>query len=146
VLDTFDGCRIVMTHRSPVQAVPSYASMVVSMTSQYSDAADPVAIGRYWSERFRETLESFGTVREKRPDRFVDVHFKAMLSDPLGEVRRVMAALGFSVGARDDEAWQSYLARNSAERHGAHAYTAETFGLSDPQLTRDFAPYTEAYL
>ena len=31
VLDTFPGCKIVMTHRSPAQAVPSYASMVCAI-------------------------------------------------------------------------------------------------------------------
>ncbi|MCU1590105.1 MAG: hypothetical protein JWP11_1361 [Frankiales bacterium] len=146
VLDTFPDCRIVMTHRSPVQAVPSYASMVMSMTSQFSDAADPVAIGRYWSERFQETLLSFASVRESRPDRFVDVHFKAMLAEPLQEVRRVMTALDMTPGAADDAAWEAYLAQNRAERHGKHDYTAETFGLSDDQLAKDFAFYTEAYL
>ena len=35
---------------------------------------------------------------------------------------------------------------NRAERHGSHDYTAETFGLSDDQLAKDFAFYTEAYL
>ena len=146
VLDTFPGCKIVMTHRSPVQAVPSYASMVMSMTSQYSDAADPQAIGRYWSERFQETLQSFGSIRQARPDRFVDVHFKAMLTDPLAEVRRVLTELGFTPGPADDAAWEAYLEQNRAERHGSHSYTAADFGLSDDQLARDFAPYMEAYL
>ena len=146
VLDTFPGCKIVMTHRSPVQAVPSYASMVMSMSSQFSNDPDPVAIGQYWSDRFRETLSSFAKVREARPDRFVDVHFKAMLSDPLAEVRRVLTALGLTPGPADDAAWEAYLEQNRAERHGTHDYTAETFGLSDDQLAKDFAFYTEAYL
>ena len=146
VLDTFDDCKIIMTHRSPVQAVPSYASMVVSMTSQYSESPDPQAIGRYWSDRFRETLTSFATVREARPDRFVDVHFKAMLTDPMTEVRRVLTELGLTPGPADDAAWEAYLEQNRAERHGKHDYTAETFGLSEDQLARDFAPYMEAYL
>ena len=41
VLDTFPGCKIVMTHRSPTQAVPSYASMVCAISGQYSDDVDP---------------------------------------------------------------------------------------------------------
>lgn len=146
VLDTFPGCRIVMTHRSPVQAVPSYASMVLSMSSQYSDSPDPGAIGRYWSARFQETLRSFAAVRQARPDRFVDVHFKAMLAQPLQEVRRVMTALDLTPGPADDTAWAAYLEQNRAERHGKHDYTAETFGLSDDQLARDFAFYTQEYL
>lgn len=147
VLDVFPECRIVMTHRSPVQAVPSYASMVSTMTAQYSEIASPKAIGPYWSDRFRETLvERFPQVRDARPERFVDVHFKAMLSQPLVEARRVLSELGLEPGPADDAAWQAYLEQNRAERHGSHSYTAEDFGLSDDQLARDFAPYVEAYL
>lgn len=147
VLDTFPDCKIVMTHRSPVQAVPSYASMVSTMTAQYSDKADPQEIGRYWNDRFRETLvERFPEVRAARPDRFVDVHFKAMLSQPLVEARRVLAELGLTPGPADDAAWEAYLEQNKAERHGTHRYSAEDFGLTDEQLARDFAPYLEAYL
>lgn len=147
VLDAFPECRIVMTHRSPVQAVPSYASMVSTMTAQYSNAAEPHDIGRYWNDRFRETLvERFPAVRQTQPDRFVDVHFTAMLSQPLAETRRVLIALGLTPGPDDDAAWEAYLEQNRQERHGSHRYTAESFGLTDEQLARDFAPYVEAYL
>jgi hypothetical protein len=146
VLDTFPDCKIVMTHRSPVQAVPSYASMVMSMTRQFSDAPDPVAIGQYWSERFQETLRSFASVREARPERFVDVHFKAMLTEPLAQAHRVVTELGLKPRPADAAAWDAYLEQNRAERHGSHDYTAEDFGLSEDQLAKDFAFYTEAYL
>jgi hypothetical protein len=136
-----------MTHRSPVQAVPSYASMVATMTAQYSDAVDPRAIGPYWRDRFRETLvERFPKVRAESPERFVDVHFQAMLSQPLVEARRVLSELGLTPGPADDAAWEAYLEQNRQERHGAHRYTAAEFGLSEDELARDFAPYTEAYL
>jgi hypothetical protein len=116
------------------------------MTRQYSDSPDPVEIGRYWSDRFQETLLSFASVRQARPERFVDVHFKAMLTDPLTEARRVLTELGLVPGPADDDAWSAYLEQNRAERHGSHEYTAEDFGLSDHQLAKDFAFYTEAYL
>ena len=146
VLDAFPDCRIVMTHRSPAAAVPSYASMVSVMSAQHSDAVDKEAIGRYWSERFVESLSGFAAVREARPERFVDVHFKAMLSEPLEQAQRVMAELDLPAGADDVAAFTTYLEHNRSERHGSHSYTAEEFGLSAEQLERDFAFYTEAYL
>ena len=147
VLDAFPECKIVMTHRSPVQAVPSYASMVSTMTAQYSSEADPKLIGQYWNDRFREVLvERFPAVRAAQPDRFVDVHFKDMLTSPLTEARRVLSELGLTPGPDDDAAFEAYLEQNKAERHGSHSYTAESFGLTDEQLARDFAPYVEAYL
>ncbi len=146
VLDTFPGCKIIMTHRSPVEAVPSYASMVVSMTSQYSDAVDPVAVGRYWSARFKETLDGLGPVRAQHPDRFIDVHYKAVQRDPLAQAHQIMGSLGLPVTAEDTDAWTRYLEHNRSERHGTHSYSAEDFGLSAQQLSTDFAPYIATYL
>ena len=132
VLDTFPGCKIVMTHRSPTSAVPSYASMVAAMTAQYSSEADPKLIGRYWN------------------DRFVDVPFKQTVSGPLETAKRVMAELGLTVGPDDLKAFEDYLEVNKQEKHGSHSYTAEDFGLSTEQLEKDFAfyrlNYGEAYL
>ncbi|TDV54966.1 sulfotransferase family protein [Actinophytocola oryzae] len=140
VLDTFPTCRIVMTHRSPAEAVPSYASMVTSICHQYSDDVDPVAIGRYWRDRFAATLREFTSVRARRPDRFVDVRFRDVVSDPLAEAVRVSGLVGVPA---DREALSAYLARNRAQRHGSHTYTAADFGLSEADLKRDFAFYEE---
>lgn len=146
VLDTFPGCKIVMTHRSPTSAVPSYASMVAAMTAQYSATADPRQIGRYWNDRFVECLTGFAEVRARRPDRFVDVPFKQTVTEPLDTAERVMAALGLTVGPDDRAAFEDYLEVNKQERHGSHSYTAEDFGLSTEQLQRDFACYERDYL
>jgi hypothetical protein len=140
VLDTFPGCRIVMTHRSPSEAVPSYASMVSAICRQYSDDVDQVAIGRYWRDRFATTLREFVGVRTRRPDRFVDVRFRDVVADPVGEAARVTAALDLPAAP---EAFAAYLSRNRAQRHGSHTYTAADFGLSVPELEQDFAFYKE---
>ena len=146
VLDEFAGCKIVMTHRSPLNAVPSYASMVRAMSSQYSENVDPIHIGRYWSRRFAHTLQAFATAREARPDRFVDVRFADTVSKPLDVARQVLDSLGLPAGPADEAAFESYLEQNRTERHGSHSYTPEDFGLSEDQLRRDFAFYSEVYL
>jgi hypothetical protein len=144
VLDAFPGCRIVMTHRSPVDAVPSYASMVASIAAQYSDHVDRAALGRYWSERFAATLRGLAEVRAARPERFVDVRYEEVVADPVGQACRVLGELGLPA---DTAALESYLDRNRTQRHGGgHAYTPADFGLSGDGLARDFAFYTEVYL
>ncbi|MDP9183840.1 MAG: sulfotransferase [Actinomycetota bacterium] len=146
VLDEFPEAKIVMTHRTPTSAVPSYASMVHEMSARYSDVLDKPAIGRYWNDRFVEALSRLQASHAKRPDRFVDVPFKATVAEPLETGKRVMAGLGLDMTAADEAAFDAYLARNSEERHGTHTYTAEDFGLSAEQLDNDFRFYTEEYL
>lgn len=140
VLDTFPGCRIVMTHRSPAKAVPSYASMVSSICHQYSDEVDQVAIGRYWRDRFATTLREFQAVRARRPEEFVDVRFQDVVADPVATASRVMTSLGLPA---EPDAFAAYLARNREQRHGTHTYTAADFGLSEEDLKREFAFYEE---
>ena len=58
----------------------------------------------------------------------------------------MLDALGLPAGPADDAAFEAYLARNRTERHGSHSYMATDFGLSEDQLRRDFAFYSEVYL
>jgi hypothetical protein len=148
VLDAFPEARIVMTHRSPVDAVPSYASMVTAMASQYTDELDTHDVGRYWSRQFARQLQAFTDVRHARPDRFVDVHFRDAVADPVGRARHVMERMGMTSQAEDDAAFEAYRERDRAERGGGsrHDYTAAEFGLSEDQLERDFGFYIEEYL
>ena len=93
-----------------------------------------------------QQLRTFTEVRPRRPDRFVDVPFESTVTEPVGTAARVMTELGLTAGPDDLEAIEAYCDVNQQERHGSHNYTAEDFGLSDEQLDRDFAFYTEAYL
>ncbi|OLF13085.1 hypothetical protein BLA60_07585 [Actinophytocola xinjiangensis] len=143
VLDTFAGSRIVMTHRSPVRAVPSYASMVVSMSGQYSDHVDPHTVGPYWSDRFAATLTRYAATRDTRPDRYVDLRYRDLVADPAASAAGLLDDLGLPADDADRAAFAAYLDRDRATRHAAHTYTAEDFGLSAHQLARDFAGYRE---
>jgi hypothetical protein len=146
VLDTFDGCKMVMTHRSPVNAVPSFASMVTMMAKQHSEEVDPIRIGRYWSDRLASALRGFAEARAARPGRFVDVKFSDTVGDPAAVARRVIRELGSHPDAADDAAFEAYLTRDREERHVSHSYTPQDFGLSEVELAEEFAFYTEVYL
>jgi len=143
VLDTFAGCRVVMTHRSPAEAVPSYASMVVSMSGQYSDHVDPHAIGPYWSDRFATTLRRYALTRDARPDRYVDLRYRDLVADPATRALELLDRLGLPADDHDRAAFAAHLGRDRARRTGSHTYAAEDFGLSGGQLEQDFAGYRE---
>lgn len=146
VLDTFPGSRIVMTHRTPVDAVPSYASMVATMSGQYSEAIDPVAVGHYWNRQFGRQLANFSEVRERRPDRVVDAAFLTTVKEPVAQARHVMAELGLTPDEDDEAAFEAYVARDREHRDARHDYTPEDFGLSEQQLARDFGDYIATHV
>jgi len=146
VLAVFEGCKIIMTHRTPVECVPSYASMVEVMMRQCATTVDPLEIGRYWNQRFQRSLREFHALRSAAPQRFIDVRYEDVQRNPLREARRVFSELGLALDAGDESAMQHWLVDNAREKHPAHRYTAEQFGLHKPQLEQDFSFYIDAYL
>lgn len=146
VLAVFPECRIVVTHRTPVETVPSYASMVYTMTKSNTDSADRTRIGGYWNKRFQRILRDVMKVREAAPDRFVDVRYADVQAGAIAEARKVFDALGLPYGAEEEALMESWLVENARERHPPHKYSAEEFGLSREALARDFKFHIDAYL
>lgn len=146
LFSVFPECRVVMTHRTPVQTVPSYASMAAALTRPNTDRLEPLAIGPFWSSRFRRSLTQVMALRAQHPERFIDARYEDVQRDPVGEARRVYGALGLPFGAFEEQAMAAWLDENARDRHPAHHYTAEEFGLTRAGLEKDFAFYTQACL
>lgn len=142
----FPECRVVMTHRTPVQTVPSYASMAAALTRPNTDTLDTATIGPFWVKRFRRSLAEVIALREQHPARFIDARYEDVQRDPVGEARRVYAALGLAFGEAEQAAMREWLDQNARDRHPAHHYTAEDFGLTKPGLEADFAFYIDTFL
>lgn len=75
----FPAARFVMTHRDPVDTVPSYCSMVAALHGAGTDRLDRVTVGRFTARRWAALLERFTRAREARGDaRFIDVAYRAV--------------------------------------------------------------------
>jgi hypothetical protein len=147
LLNVFPDCRVVMTHRAVAETLPSYCSMCASMTSAGAHAFDLEAVGTYWTRRFQDGLRALIAVRRHEPaSRFIDVRYRDLLDDPVGEAERVMQRMGLEPDARDVAAMAAWLAANGREKRPPHRYTLEMFGLSPEGLERDFAFYQDAYV
>jgi len=146
ILDVFPECSIVVTHRTPVETVPSYASMVYTLTKSNTDKADPREIGAYWDKRFQRVLRDVMEVRKTAPERFIDIRYKDVQNQPIVEARKVFDALGLPYGAEEEALMESWLVENAREKHPPHKYSAEDFGLTRDALARDFKFYIDAYL
>jgi len=105
VLDTFDGCKIIMTHRSPVSAVPSYASMVRTMSAQYSGSVDPVAVAATGTTGSPRPCATSPTCARRGPTAS-SMSVPGHAADPAAEARRVLGELGLVPDAADDAAFE----------------------------------------
>ncbi|WP_311269544.1 sulfotransferase [Sphingobium sp. WCS2017Hpa-17] len=145
VLSKFPTAAIVMTHRPITKLMPSWYSMVGSLTGAYSDADHAAPQAEHWTQRLRRNLVDMVAARNGAPARFVDVDYRDLLEQPLVEARKVLEAAGLAVDASDLDAWQGWLDGNRRDNRPSHQYSIEQYGLTRERLNADFAFYTEAY-
>lgn len=143
----FPAARFVMTHRDPVDTVPSYCSMVAALHGAGTDRLDRVTVGRFTARRWAALLERFTRVREACGDaRFIDVAYRDVQRAPLAEWRRVLAALGEPVDAASEAIAAEWLRHNGREQRAPHRYTLEEFGLDRAGLAELFAAYRTRFI
>lgn len=73
--------------------------------------------------------------------RIIDVHYDALMADPVGTVRSIYEFHGVDWPDGHDQTLRSHLDGNPQHQHGAHRYTAADFGLTDGAIVDRLADY-----
>jgi hypothetical protein len=146
LLTAYPDARFVMTHRDPVKSVPSWASMVSAIFPPSNGELDLHRLGREVSNHLRVGVERAIAARARIGEaRFLDVHHRDLIADPMGEVARIYDFLDLELTADVAHQMRDWQAANRSGAHGAHHYTAEQFGLTDAQLRDDYRFYTDHF-
>jgi hypothetical protein len=147
LLATFPDCKVIVTHRNPLQVVPSICSMWYTIQRLTVTQPDRLKIGQANRSRWGPTLEKFTALRERVGDeRFIDISYRDLLKDPVGEARKALAAVGMALDAQGEVAINTWLEENSRDQRASHEYTAADYGLSDRELENDFANYIRRFI
>lgn len=147
VIEVFPDAKIVMTHRDPVATVPSYCSMEYSLYHLGSDDVDRKSVADFWVGRLAELLNSFMDVRDKVGGKnFVDVRYKDLLTDPIGQGTRVLEAAGITVTDAVRDGMSEWIEANKREDRAPHKYTLEDFGLQKEEIEGLFTRYRDNFL
>ncbi|WP_160610477.1 sulfotransferase family protein [Tsuneonella aeria] len=145
VAETFPDALIVMTHRDPVDILPSFASL----TSQFYQATgnyDPREIGDFWLERLGTLLDTFLDMRATLGEgRFHDVRYEDLLADPVSEGLQILERAQVSVPGAES-AMRQWLAGNSRGQRPPHQYSVEEFGLTEDRIRERFSRYRERFI
>lgn len=145
VLDVFPKAVIAMTHRRVDHVLGSWFSMVASLTSGNTDTNFAVEQARHWTQRLKRNLEDMVVARQAAESRFVDVQYRELLADPLGNAEKVFAAVGMGVAPADRQAWENWLGNNKRDNRPSHKYDVADFGMSEAALADEFRFYADAY-
>jgi hypothetical protein len=146
LLSVFPDARIVQTHRDPAVVAASFCSMVCHARGVFSDAVDPIEVGRHWG---RKQARMVGRAMEARDaagsEHFLDVAYGDLVADPLKQVHRIYDFLGLRLAPETEARMQAWLAQHPQHRLGRHRYRLEDFGLDAARLEERFAAYRERF-
>lgn len=143
----FPEACFVMTHRDPLETIPSYCSMVAALHGASTQHLDRARVGAFTARRWAGLLDRFTQARDTgAARRFIDVDYRSVQHAPLLEWRRVLDLLGEPTDAAAEALASDWLQRNGRAQRAAHQYTLEEFGLDHQQLTELFATYRERFI
>jgi hypothetical protein len=147
LFQVYPDAGVILTHRDPVEVVPSAASLHASLRSTFSEV-DPVEVGREVAARWADGITR--ALRERDAgcgpaDRFIDVHYIDLVRDPIAVVRDVYRRFDLPLSAAALARMQRYLADNPQGKHGRHRYTLEQFGLDADEERARYAEYRSRF-
>jgi hypothetical protein len=138
----FPGAVVVHLHRDIVETVASGASLFAVFRSTYSDRVDGADVGRYQTvqtERWFRRAQAFRASAGAGALRFVDVDYRALVTDPIATLRTIYAAADLDPPEPLGEFVAAYDREQPRHGHGVHRYDPSEFGLVPGALRERFA-------
>ena len=144
-LDTaFPDARFVMTHRDPTDVILSVTDVYADIVGGFTDHLDRPYLGQLNVSQWSVGMDRAVKFRDAGADhRFFDIDFRAMLADPIGEVRRLYAWLGEPVSDEFEQGMRTWWADNAEKREPHTQADPETFGLDLEAVRPLFASYVD---
>lgn len=145
-VEVFPQATIIQTHRNPVTSVASGASLARMARLPYEgpDTSASAAAKRE-VELWGQGIDMAMQVRERHPERYVDVYFSDFASQPMDTIHSIYQRSGLNLSAEAEARMQAWIADNPQHKHGEHRYSLEGTGVSEDDIRRRFAPYIELY-
>ena len=146
LLERYPDAKVVQTHRDPLRVMASMASHATVLRRAFSDDAEPMEIAADWTHRWAGALQRFLDVRDRAPaQQFYDLSYEDIEARPLEAVEQVYDFLGWTLSDEARTRMQAFLDANPKNKHGAHRYTLEQFGLDATREQARFAAYCERF-
>jgi hypothetical protein len=148
IFATYPDAIVVQTHRDPVGVLASVASLTAALYGAFSDHVDRAEIGAEVSRRWATGLERAMQFRQSRHPaarRIIDVHYDALVADPLGVIRAIYRRFELPLTPEAEQRMRAHLADHPRAKNGVHRYTLAAFGLDRDDITHRFAAYRDRF-
>ena len=146
LVEAYPNARFLWSHRDPVKVLGSVCSLIHYTRSWSSDRDDSFELGAEELDRWWTAIQRAMDFRERMgDDRFADVSFSELQTDPIVALEKGLARIGLSFDDRSRSAVAEWAGTHEPGSHGAHSYELADFGLEPDQIRERFAPYFAAF-
>lgn len=146
LVDAYPNARFLWSHRDPVKVLGSVCSLIHYTRSWSSDRDDSVELGAEELDRWWVAIQRAMDFRARMgDDRFADVSFSALQTDPLDALEQGLARIGLPFDDRSRASVAAWAGSHEPGAQGTHSYQLSDFGLEPDQIRERFAPYYAAF-
>ncbi len=145
VLGVFPDAKVIQTHRTPVDTVPSFGSMCANLSEQLTTDFNKQRIARHWQDKLCRVLKHCQEISSLHGDNFIHLDFKKMISEPLEEMKKIYTFIHEDFADQTENAMKAWQEENKHEM-GSHKYSLEEYGLSKDEIEEKFKMYIDAYI
>ncbi len=146
LLATFPDVRIVWAHRDPFKATASFLRLNYLSRGVLGCEIDTADIVSNVLRQLRAHITRPLKARERIGyDRFFDLHYAALMCDPIRVVRSLYDWAGDELNASTEQSMLAWLERNPQDRFGVQPYSLDGTGLTRNDLEPIFAEYLSAF-
>lgn len=143
ILQVYPDARFVMTHRDPVQTLPSIAKMSFMLRSaRETGPVDPHRVGRQMLDFVRRHIDRImAFCTGPNADRVAHVDYYRLVADPAATLGEVHQAIGADSPPDVRDAITSWRRSNPKGKRGENRYTLEEYGIDPDEARELFADY-----
>jgi hypothetical protein len=144
LLRVFPDAVIIQTHRSPLEVIESSSRLIQVLQRVFARPQARRETALREVRRLAEGLDRITEFREEHPqfaDRFVDVNYAELVSDPQGTVRRLYRQLDLRLSYGAFERVASLAMSRTRYGPGRTRCRLADFGIDPATAVREFANY-----
>ena len=146
LLEVFPDAVLVHCHRDVQVCMPSMSGLTEEMRRVHSDEVDRSVIGPEMLDDFGRMMDRYLKIRDTLPaDRILDVHYRDIVDDVGGVVRRVYEKAGREADPATIGAAEQFVEGRQQHYLGQYSYSAADYGLSADSIGQRFAEYRRRF-
>jgi len=146
LLATFPDARIVWAHRDPFKATASFLRLNYLSRAVLGCAVDTAdVVSNVLRQLSAHITRPMAARRRIGDDRFFDLHYSALMRDPIDVMRSLYDWAGDELAASTERSMLDWLQRNPQDRFGVAPYSLDGTGVTRADLEPVFADYVAAF-